>query len=216
MHAGTGSGGRCRFFLGDAAYAVRADCRGLVERPEGLFRLAIAGSEVTRGAMRGARRTVLRSFVAGILLAPWLRIPGAAYAAGSGASVEASGPAGPAGLTDEEIVLGMSAAFSGPSRGLGIELYRGAAAYFNHVNRIGGVGGRKVTLRTYDDGYQPDPSVENTMTLMLRDNVFALFGYVGTPTVTRVLPMLKKFQKKADLPLLSVHRSAAPARTSLR
>ena len=147
--------------------------------------------------MRATRRTVLRSFAAGCLLAPWPGIPGAVTAAaGSGESVQASGPAGPDGLTDDEIVLGMSAAFSGPSRGLGIELYRGAAAYFAHVNRNGGVRGRRVTLRTYDDGYQPDPSVENTMTLMLRDNVFALFGYVGTPTVTRVLPMLKKFQEK--------------------
>ena len=42
------------------------------------------------------------------------------------------------GLSESEIVLGMSAAFSGPSRGLGIELYRGASAYFTHVNRAGG------------------------------------------------------------------------------
>ena len=105
-----------------------------------------------------------------------------------------------AGLTDAEIVLGVSAAFSGPSRGLGIELYRGANAYFDHVNRAGGVGGRKIVLKTYDDGYQPNPAVTNTMTLVLQDQVFALFGYVGTPTVTRVLPMLKKFQgRKAYL-----------------
>ena len=52
------------------------------------------------------------------------------------------------GVTDSEIVLGMSAAFSGPSRGLGIELFRGASAYFEHVNRNGGVGGRKVVLKT--------------------------------------------------------------------
>ena len=90
----------------------------------------------------------------------------------------------------------MSAAFSGPSRGLGIELYRGTSSYFTHVNQRGGVRGRKITLKTYDDGYQPDPCVENTVTLMLQDRVFALFGYVGTPTVTRALPLLKKFQAK--------------------
>ena len=88
----------------------------------------------------------------------------------------------------------MSAAFSGPSRGLGSELYRGARAYFHHANANGGVGGRKVALKLYDDGYQPDPCVRNTMKLMLEDRVFLLFGYVGTPTVTRVLPLLKKFQ----------------------
>lgn len=98
------------------------------------------------------------------------------------------------GVDGQEIVLGMSAAFSGPSRGLGIELYRGASSYFAHVNNAGGVHGRKIVLKTYDDGYQPDPSVQNTVKLMLEDKVFALFGYVGTPTVTRVLPMLKKFQ----------------------
>ena len=93
-------------------------------------------------------------------------------------------------------MLGMSAAFSGPSRGLGIELYRGAAAYFEHINEQGGIRGRRIAVKTYDDGYQPDPSVNNTMTLMLEDEVFLLFGYVGTPTVTRVLPMLKKFQDR--------------------
>lgn len=101
------------------------------------------------------------------------------------------------GVTDEEFVLGMSAAFSGPSRGLGIELYRGATAYFEHVNSQGGVRGRRVTLKTYDDKYQPDPCVKNTTTLMLEDQVFLLFGYVGTPTVTRVLPLLKKFQDRS-------------------
>ena len=88
----------------------------------------------------------------------------------------------------------MSAAFSGPSRGLGSELYRGAKACFNHVNDNGGVNGCKIVLKLYDDGYQPDPCVRNTMKLMLEDRVFLLFGYVGTPTVTRVLPLLKKFQ----------------------
>ena len=88
----------------------------------------------------------------------------------------------------------MSAAFSGPSRGLGSELYRGARSYFNYVNENGGVGGRRIVFKLYDDGYQPDPCVKNTMKLMVEDRVFLLFGYVGTPTVTRALPLLKKFQ----------------------
>lgn len=100
------------------------------------------------------------------------------------------------GVTDDEILLGTSAAFSGPSRGLGIELYRGAQAYFTHINQQGGVRGRQIRLKLYDDGYQPVPSVQNTMKLLLEDQVFALFGYVGTPTVTRVLPILKKFQQE--------------------
>ncbi|MCY4531012.1 MAG: ABC transporter substrate-binding protein [Gammaproteobacteria bacterium] len=126
------------------------------------------------------RRDALRASIGACLIAPW--------------SLSHLTVGKAAGLTDTKIVLGMSAAFSGPSRGLGIELYRGATAYFTHVNRTSGVNGRQIVLKTYDDGYQPNQSVENTVKLMLQDQVFALFGYVGTPTVTRVLPMLKKFQ----------------------
>ena len=128
------------------------------------------------------RRAALGAGIGGYLTAPW--------------SLSHAAVGRATGLTDTEIILGMSAAFSGPSRGLGIELYRGATAYFTHVNRAGGVEGRKIVVKTYDDGYQPTPSVENTVKLMLKDRVFALFGYVGTPTVTRVLPLLKKFQNE--------------------
>ena len=95
---------------------------------------------------------------------------------------------------EKEIVLGMSAAFSGPSRGLGNELYRGASACFAQANADGGVHGRRVALRTLDDGYQPDRCVKNTAALMADEQVFALFGYVGTPTVSRVLPLLQAHQ----------------------
>lgn len=105
-----------------------------------------------------------------------------------------SGTQSETGITDSEIILGVSAAFKGPSRGLGIELYRGAVAYFSKVNETGGIHGRRVVLKLRNDGYQPLPAVDNTVKLMLDDKVFALFGYVGTPTVTRVLPLLKKFQ----------------------
>jgi len=97
-------------------------------------------------------------------------------------------------LQDDEIVLGVSAAFSGPSRGLGTELYRGAMAYFNHVNENGGINGRRIVMKLLDDGYQPDPCVANTIELIQDETVFLLFNYVGPPTVTRALPVLKKFR----------------------
>jgi ABC-type branched-subunit amino acid transport system substrate-binding protein len=97
----------------------------------------------------------------------------------------------------DDLVIGTSAAFTGPSRGLGIELYRGWMAYFDHVNRSGGVHGRKIVVKTYDDNYNPIPAIDNTRKLIEQDKVFLLFGYVGTPTVTRVLPLLKKHSEKA-------------------
>ncbi len=95
-----------------------------------------------------------------------------------------------------DIVLGMSAAFTGPSRGLGIELYRGTLAYIERVNRSGGINGRKIAIKAYDDGYNPVPAIENTIRLIEKDNVLFLADYVGTPTVTRILPLLKKYSDR--------------------
>jgi ABC-type branched-subunit amino acid transport system substrate-binding protein len=88
----------------------------------------------------------------------------------------------------------MSAAFTGASQGLGAELYRGSMAYFESINASGGVNGRKIMIQAYDDGYDPVPAVENTVSLVEQDDVFLLFDYVGTPTVTRVLPLLRKYE----------------------
>ena len=96
----------------------------------------------------------------------------------------------------DDIVIGMSAAFTGATGGLGTELYRGSMAYIEHINNTGGVHGKKIYIKAYDDGYNPTPAIENTIKLVEKDNVFLLFDYVGTPTVTRVLPLLKRYYKK--------------------
>ena len=95
-----------------------------------------------------------------------------------------------------ELVFGMSAPFSGASRGLGIEYYRGLSAFLNAVNAEGGVNGRLLRVKAYDDGYNPIPTMRNTIQLVQQDKVFALFSYVGTPTATRILPLLKRFQRE--------------------
>jgi len=96
-----------------------------------------------------------------------------------------------------DLVIGVSAAFKGPSKGLGIELYRGSMAYIEHINRSGGANGRRIVIKAYDDEYNPVPAVENTIKLVKEDNVFLLFDYVGTPTVTRVLPLLKIYSDRS-------------------
>jgi ABC-type branched-subunit amino acid transport system substrate-binding protein len=114
-------------------------------------------------------------------------------------------------LAGDDLVIGMSAAFKGTSRGLGIELYRGAQAQFEEVNRAGGINGRKIVLKAYDDGYDPGPAVENTIHLVEKDDVLLLFGYVGTPTTTRVLPLLKRYESR-DVCLFFPFTGAEPLR----
>ena len=92
-----------------------------------------------------------------------------------------------------KIVLGQSAALSGAAAQLGIQFQQGARLWFEQVNAQGGVAGRQIELRALDDGYEPDRCVENTQKL-LGDDVFALFGYIGTPTCQAALPLVSKAQ----------------------
>lgn len=94
-----------------------------------------------------------------------------------------------AGLSAQNIVLGQSAAFSGPAEQLGLQYYLGAKLYFDGLNARGGVQGRTVEIQRLDDGYEPDRCVANTRQL-IQDGVFALFGYVGTPTSLAALPLI--------------------------
>lgn len=93
-----------------------------------------------------------------------------------------------------ELVFGMSAAFSGPARGLGMEYYRGLMASFEQTNAQGGAGGWRLVLSLRDDGYDPLPALSNTIGFVEQERVFALLGYVGTPTTARVLPLLKHYE----------------------
>ena len=88
------------------------------------------------------------------------------------------------------LVLGQSAPSTGPSAQLGIQLNRGARLYFDKINAAGGVNGQKIELRMLDDGYEPKNAKANTEKF-LNDDVFALFGYVGTPTSLAALPLVK-------------------------
>jgi ABC-type branched-subunit amino acid transport system substrate-binding protein len=98
-----------------------------------------------------------------------------------------------------EIRLGMSADFTASARAIGIELYRGAMAYLLSVNDAGGVDGRPVVIKAYDDRYEPDLAIRNTLKLMTQDDVFALFSYVGTPTMNRALPLLRMHRGRGIL-----------------
>ena len=104
------------------------------------------------------------------------------------ASVATNAHAQSPGVSDTRILLGQSAPFSGAAEQLGLQFHLGAQLYFEALNQRGGVNGRRVELRRLDDGYEPERCVANTKQL-IGEGVFALFGYIGTPTSVVALPL---------------------------
>src|SRR5579859_239258 len=86
------------------------------------------------------------------------------------------------GVTDKTIVFGQVAALSGPAQDLGQGMRQGILAAFEDANRGGGVLGRSLALKSRDDGYEPEKTVEATKAILDEDKIFALIGAVGTPT----------------------------------
>jgi branched-chain amino acid transport system substrate-binding protein len=115
-----------------------------------------------------------------------------AILAGIGASAKDSTPA----VALPPIIIGVSNVQTGPSRELGQELVRGSKTYFDLVNGGGGIFGRQLSVLLKDDKYEPDPAVKNTNELIGQDKAFFLFDYVGTPTLTRTLPLLRYYQSE--------------------
>jgi ABC-type branched-subunit amino acid transport system substrate-binding protein len=108
------------------------------------------------------------------------------------------------GVTDTEIRIGASLALQGHAGYLGTQMLHGAMAYIRHVNAQGGVHGRQITVIAYDDGYDPPRCLYNTQRLLIEDNVFALFCYVGTPTTVKIIPLVNE----ARIPLVGMFTGA--------
>lgn len=93
------------------------------------------------------------------------------------------------GITDDRILFGQSAAFSGPASELGLGMRAGILAAFSEKNAQGGVHGRQFDLVFRDDAYEPEAAISNTAALIDEDKVFALVGAVGTPTSRSAVPV---------------------------
>jgi branched-chain amino acid transport system substrate-binding protein len=92
----------------------------------------------------------------------------------------------------DSILVGQSAPLTGPTQALGQETKAGIEAYFNLVNAKGGVNGKKLVLKSLDDGNNAEKTMANTAELIDKDNVIALLGYVGAPAGHSVLHLLTK------------------------
>jgi len=93
------------------------------------------------------------------------------------------------GVSADKIVFGQAAALDGAASALGLGMKMGLEAAFAEINKAGGVKGRKLELKSVDDGYEPTKSIEAVKKLLEEDKVFAIAGAVGTPTAAATQPI---------------------------
>ena len=93
------------------------------------------------------------------------------------------------GVSADKIVFGQAAALDGAASALGLGIKMGLEAAFAEINKAGGVKGRKLELKSVDDGYEPTKSIEAVKKLLEEDKVFAIAGAVGTPTAAATQPI---------------------------
>jgi ABC-type branched-subunit amino acid transport system substrate-binding protein len=115
------------------------------------------------------------------------------------------------GVSADRIRLGQAAVFSGPAAQLGIQMRNGIKAYFDYVNDNGGVHGRKLELVAEDDFYESSRAPAASKKLIEEHKVFALLGYVGTPTGAAHLPVVNQ----AKVPLVGMFTGAEILRDPL-
>ena len=96
-----------------------------------------------------------------------------------GASAQEAMP----GITKTEIKIGQTSPYSGAASNMSA-MSKVEAAYFAKINDEGGINGRKLTLISLDDGYQPQKTVEQTRRLIEQEGVAFLFHSIGTGGAT--------------------------------
>jgi branched-chain amino acid transport system substrate-binding protein len=101
-----------------------------------------------------------------------------------------AGTANGQGVTSSEILIGQVADFSGPLAGNVKEGTEVVRAYFDLVNKAGGINGRKIVLISEDDGYDPKKTVALAKTLIESKGVLALILGRGTSNAEALMPLL--------------------------
>jgi len=144
--------------------------------------------------MEGTLKTNRRGFIGGVSSAAIISASSTAFAQKKYDD----------GASDTEIRIGHTNPYSGPASAYGVEgqLYQ---AFFKALNEAGGIGGRKITFITYDDGYSPPKTVEMVRKLVEEDKVLLCFNTLGTPCNTAI----HKYMNQKKVPQLFVATGAS-------
>jgi branched-chain amino acid transport system substrate-binding protein len=112
------------------------------------------------------------------------------------------------GVTDTEITIGQTSAYSGPAWAYST-FSKTEVAYVRMINERGGVNGRKINLISLDDGYSPPKTVEQTRRLVEEDHVLGIFHSLGTAPNAAIQDYLNENTCR-------ISQSPAPAASMIR
>ncbi|MDE2362730.1 MAG: ABC transporter substrate-binding protein [Hyphomicrobiales bacterium] len=132
----------------------------------------------------------MKGMLAGLILAGALAA-GPAFAEGQG-------------VTDTEIKIGQTMAYSGAASAYSV-IAKSEAAYFKMINDKGGVNGRKINFISLDDAYSPPKTFEQTRKLVEQDGVAAILNPLGTPTGL----VVRKYLNDKKIPQLFIGAGAS-------
>lgn len=96
------------------------------------------------------------------------------------------------GITETTITVGNTAVLAGPLAFVGLPFSYGMRAAFEEFNEAGGVNGRTIEYVNKDDGFDGTQGLINTRALIQEDEVFALVGHFGTPTINSTLGLIRE------------------------
>src|SRR5882724_9400413 len=116
----------------------------------------------------------------------------------SAAALTASAP----GITATSITIGSHQPLTGIAAPGYSEISPASNAYFQYVNAHGGIYGRKIVYKVENDQYNPSITSTVVRQLVLKDNVYAIFNGLGTPTHLAVAPFLNS-EKVPDVMVAS-------------
>ncbi len=102
-----------------------------------------------------------------------------------------------------EIRIGQTMPYSGPVSAAAT-FGMAERAYYERLNRAGGVNGRKIILVSLDDGYSPPKTFDQTRRLVEEEQVLAIVGTVGTPTNAAV----QRYLNQKGVPQLFISSGA--------
>ncbi|RKH55232.1 ABC transporter substrate-binding protein [Corallococcus llansteffanensis] len=115
------------------------------------------------------------------------------------AQVPATAQGGPVPAGDDVIVLGEVGALTGGQATFGISSRNGIALALKEANAAGGVRGKKLVVRVYDDQSKPEEAAQAVTRLITQDKVVLILGEVASSSS---LAMAEKAQA-AGVPMIT-------------